>query len=50
VDDDGIGFNLAAQGRSGLGLLTMQERTEFLGGSFNVESRAGGGTRLVVRI
>ena len=50
VEDDGMGFDPGAQGRSGLGLLTMQERTEFLGGSFSVESRPGGGTRLVVRI
>jgi len=53
IRDDGIGFDVAAtrqraiQGLS-CGILGMQERAEFLGGTLNVESATGGGTRLRV--
>ena len=53
ICDDGIGFDVAAsreraiQGLS-CGILGMQERAEFLGGTLNVESATGGGTRLRV--
>jgi signal transduction histidine kinase len=50
IEDDGIGFDLASRSRSGLGLLTMRERAEFLGGSFSLDTRPGGGTRLEVRL
>jgi PAS domain S-box-containing protein len=51
VRDDGLGFDVeaarvrAAQGAS-LGLLGMQERAEFLNGTFEVESSAGHGTEI----
>jgi signal transduction histidine kinase len=52
ITDDGNGFSLeslGASGRSpGLGLITMRERTEFIGGRFEIQSRIGMGTRLVV--
>lgn len=53
IADDGIGFDSApfapdATDRSGLGLRTMRERAESTGGSFQVESRRGEGTRLSV--
>src|SRR5262245_32566279 len=36
VADDGVGFDAESHGASGLGLITMRERTEVLGGSFSV--------------
>jgi len=44
VQDDGRGFDVAAVGRSGLGLTSMRERAEQLGGALQVESRPGRGT------
>jgi signal transduction histidine kinase len=48
VQDDGCGFD-AARVR-GLGLLGMEERVRHLGGDFSIESSAGRGTRLNVRL
>jgi signal transduction histidine kinase len=54
LDDDGIGFDpgevVAAAGGRGLGLVSMRERAANLGGTFQVESRRGAGTRLVVEL
>jgi signal transduction histidine kinase len=53
VADDGIGLPRSAQPpeRPGLGLVTMRERAQAVGGTFNVESLPdGGGTRLTVRL
>jgi len=56
VRDDGHGFEpqaaarLAAARGGGLGLQTMRERLEALGGSFNIRSRAGGGTTIDARL
>jgi signal transduction histidine kinase len=50
IADDGIGFDAARQGTSGLGLLTMRERAEFLGGRFSLEAGPGRGTRIQVLI
>jgi signal transduction histidine kinase len=47
VEDDGIGFPEDA--RSGVGLLSMRERAEELGGAFAIEPRSGGGTRIAVQ-
>lgn len=50
VSDDGVGFD-AGNGRSGvgqLGLVSMRERAEALGGSFALHSRPGSGTRVEV--
>jgi signal transduction histidine kinase len=49
IKDDGRGFDTSAQ-HSGLGLHSMQERAESLGGSFSVVSEPGRGTRIVVRL
>lgn len=52
VDDDGIGFNTngeAARPR-GLGLLSLDERAKLLGGSFGLNTSAGKGTHLCIRI
>lgn len=52
VADDGCGFVPDALGkdgrRQGLGLLTMRERAEFVGGRCVIESCPGAGTRVVV--
>jgi signal transduction histidine kinase len=48
VQDDGKGFD--AEGGRGMGLLGMQERVTNLGGTFNVESDAGRGTLVMVRL
>ncbi|KAF2989954.1 histidine kinase [Methylocystis sp. MJC1] len=48
VEDDGIG--LAAEHRSGMGLLGMRERVQGLGGRMKVERRAAGGTRVFVSL
>jgi len=55
VEDDGSGFDVnEAQGasphRKGLGLATIQERTEMLGGEVQIESRIGRGTKTRIAI
>lgn len=49
VRDDGAGFD-AENPNEGNGLDSMRRRAERIGGSFHVESRAGGGTVVRVRI
>ena len=48
VSDDGTG--LAEERRAGVGLSSMRERAEELGGSFEVRARPGGGTLIDVRL
>jgi signal transduction histidine kinase/ligand-binding sensor domain-containing protein len=55
VEDDGIGFDPAAVGRSArrganLGLLGMTERVRNAGGTIELESRPGAGSRIIARI
>jgi two-component system sensor histidine kinase DegS len=55
VEDDGSGFDPSevqpvAQQRKGLGLSTIQERTEMLGGRVQFESRIGRGTKVRIEI
>jgi signal transduction histidine kinase len=52
VHDDGRGFDLAAaeRRRSGMGLLSMQERTALLDGSVEIKTTEGGGTTVVATI
>jgi signal transduction histidine kinase len=55
VRDDGIGFDVPAHlggyvGRGRLGLVSMRERAEEVGGTFEIESEPGGGTRIVVYV
>ena len=54
VEDDGCGFNaeevLAPGGRSGLGLLGMQERVAGFGGALRVQSSGGRGTCLSIEL
>ena len=47
IEDDGIGFD-PNQKQGGVGLNSMRERAEALGGSFKVESNLGTGTSICV--
>jgi methyl-accepting chemotaxis protein len=51
VEDDGKGFDRdSKEFRAGLGLASMRERVELLGGRFAVHSRAGEGTKIEVEL
>ncbi len=51
VSDNGQGFDPTGNGQpSGLGLQTMQERVNELGGTFSLESASGRGTRIEVQV
>lgn len=47
ISDNGIGFDPTLVGGQGVGLRSMRERLEALGGDFRVESAPGRGTRLI---
>ncbi|MCC7104594.1 MAG: sensor histidine kinase, partial [Chloroflexi bacterium] len=51
VEDDGVGFDPVAprdRRKGGFGLIGMQERSKLLGGSFDIDSAPGRGTRIEV--
>jgi signal transduction histidine kinase len=55
IEDDGVGFDAAQAldleaGRVNWGLVGMRERIEATGGSFEIESRPGEGTTLLLRV
>lgn len=53
VVDDGRGFDLDQPVRTGwphFGLQTMRERAQAIGGTFELRSKPGSGTRVVVRV
>ena len=55
IEDDGNGFNAEtivrdAPTRGSLGLLGMQERVKLVGGALEIESAAGAGTTIFVRL
>jgi signal transduction histidine kinase len=50
VEDDGPGLAGAPARGERLGLSGLQERVESLGGEFRIESRAGAGLRIALRI
>ena len=51
VADDGVGFDPGlAAGAGGLGLVSMRERLNLVGGEIAIDSRPAGGTRLAVRV
>ena len=54
IEDDGRGIDTPAararDARRGLGLIGMRERAQALAGSFVIENRAEGGTRVMVRL
>ena len=47
IADDGVGFDPAAvSGKGRLGLVSMRERIQFIGGTLSIDSRPSGGTRI----
>jgi signal transduction histidine kinase len=50
VVDDGVGFDVDAAWGKGLGLISMVERVEAIGGTLEIRSSSGAGTRLKVTI
>jgi signal transduction histidine kinase len=52
VEDDGVGFDPSetAAGDHGFGLLGMQERATLVGAALQIESSAGGGTTVLLRM
>ncbi len=50
VRDNGIGFDGSKKGAGHYGLLGMQERARLVGGQLEVQSEAGKGTRLTLRL
>jgi signal transduction histidine kinase len=51
ISDTGAGFDVeAGLANGGVGLASMRERAETLGGQFEVTSCPGNGTRVEVRI
>jgi PAS domain S-box-containing protein len=50
VCDDGAGFDLKeSKAAAGLGLISMRERIQLIGGEFAIDSTPGGGTRIWAR-
>jgi PAS domain S-box-containing protein len=55
VEDDGDGFDLLKlqspdKKKGGFGLFNVRERLEYLGGSFDIESKPGQGTRVAMAV
>jgi PAS domain S-box-containing protein len=50
IIDDGVGFDVAGAWGKGLGLISMSERLDAIGGKLNLESEPGAGTRLHVTV
>jgi signal transduction histidine kinase len=50
VRDRGVGFDLAARGKMGLGLESVHERARLVQARLTVRSRPGKGTRITLRV
>jgi signal transduction histidine kinase len=52
IEDDGVGFEQASADtpHQGFGLLGMQERAALVGATVQIESAAGEGTTIIVRM
>jgi signal transduction histidine kinase len=50
ITDNGKGFVTEGEGCRGLGLMSIDERTKLLGGSYRLQSTLGKGTELCIRI
>jgi NarL family two-component system sensor histidine kinase LiaS len=50
IADNGHGFNVSSTDGKGLGLQSMRERVEALGGQLEVKSKPGTGTRIQARL
>jgi signal transduction histidine kinase len=49
INDNGVGFD-SQTAPAGVGLISMTERVEHVGGSLQIRSQPGGGTHVEVRI
>jgi PAS domain S-box-containing protein len=50
VRDRGVGFEVAARGKTGIGLESMRERARLIQARLTVRSRGGEGTRITIRV
>ncbi|MGG1312263.1 sensor histidine kinase [Cohnella laeviribosi] len=50
IRDNGVGFDVQEKKHTSYGLVSMEERANELGGSFNVASAPGKGTRIEIRV
>ncbi len=50
ITDDGIGFDTSGEFPGHLGLRSMQERARDIGGTLEIQSAPGEGTRITLRI
>ncbi len=50
LTDDGVGFDLTQSGNQGVGLSSMKERIEKLGGKLEIQSSPGTGAKLSFRL
>jgi signal transduction histidine kinase len=51
IEDDGRGFDvIAAEGKGGMGIASMRDRTRQLGGELSIHSDIGAGTKVTVRV
>jgi signal transduction histidine kinase len=50
IVDDGVGFKIDGALKMGLGLISIRERAESLGGTLEIISTPGHGTRLYVAV
>ena len=50
ISDNGKGFDVSSAEGNGMGLRSMRERMESLGGSLRLESTLGQGTHLIARL
>jgi len=50
IQDDGMGFDPKQTTAGGMGMRTMRERAQAIGGEMRVESRPGKGTRVMVSV
>jgi signal transduction histidine kinase len=50
IADDGVGFDVDSASGTGLGLISIAERLDTIGGKFKIRSSPGAGTTLQVRV
>ena len=50
ISDDGVGFDAAGTVSTGLGLTSMRERVEALGGTLAIQSHPGAGTTVAIEV
>jgi signal transduction histidine kinase len=50
ISDDGVGFDVDQSWGKGLGLISIEERLDAIGGTFQIHSKAGSGTRLDITV